>query len=58
MTFELNYNSHDRFHLLGEVNEDGDYQAINLVAIPITCCDPILYNSSMNDEKMYAVKQL
>ena len=39
-------------------NEDGDYQAINLVAIPITCCDPILHNSSMNDEKMYAVKQL
>ena len=58
MTFELNDNSDDRLHLLGEVNEDGDYQAINLVAIPITCCDPILHNSSMNDEKMYAVKQL
>jgi hypothetical protein len=58
MTFELNDNSDDRLHLLGEVNEDGDYQAINLVAIPVTCCDPILRNSSMNDEKMYAVKQL
>ncbi len=47
MTFELNDNSDDRLHLLGEVNEDGDYQAINLVAVPITCCDPILHNSSM-----------